>query len=334
MTSYSSENPVFDIAMGYQRTAALIAAVRLDIFTVIGAETVSLDDLATRTSASGRGLRILCDYLAVIGLLEKRDSHYALTHVARTFLDESAPLAMGKIVDFVAAPEILDLFLRDPESYVRRGGSSGLANVSPDHPVWVRFAKAAVPFAAATAKRVAAHVAALPDPPYTVLDIAAGHGLFGIEVAKILPEALVTAVDWGQVLTVARANAEAASVADRFRMLAGNALDMDWGSDFDLILIPNFLHHFDFDTCTSVVRKVKASLAVGGQALGIDLVPNEDRVSPPTPAMFAFWMLATTPQGDAYTASELDEMARNAGFHGATIRSLAPTPQSLIIFES
>ena len=31
-----------------------------------------------------------------------------------------------------------------------------------------------VPFAAATAKRVAAHVAALPDPPYTVLDIAAG----------------------------------------------------------------------------------------------------------------------------------------------------------------
>ena len=334
MTSYSSENPVFDIAMGYQRTAALIAAVRLDIFSVIGAETVSLDDLATRTSASSRGLRILCDYLAVIGLLEKRGSHYALTHVARTFLDESAPLAMGKIVDFVAAPEILDLFLRDPESYVRRGGSSGLANVSPDHPVWVRFAKAAVPFAAATAKRVAAHVAALPDPPYTVLDIAAGHGLFGIEVAKILPEALVTAVDWGQVLTVARANAEAASVADRFRMLAGNALDMDWGSDFDLILIPNFLHHFDFDTCTSVLRKVKASLAVGGQALGIDLVPNEDRVSPPTPAMFAFWMLATTPQGDAYTASELDEMARNAGFHGATIRSLAPTPQSLIIFES
>jgi ubiquinone/menaquinone biosynthesis C-methylase UbiE len=181
---------------------------------------------------------------------------------------------------------------------------------------------------------VAAHVATFPDPPYTVLDIAAGHGLFGIEVANILPEALVTAVDWAQVLTVTRANAEAAGVADRFRMLAGNALDIDCGSDFDLILLPNFLHHFDFDTCTSLLRRVKASLAVGGQALGIDLVPNEDRISPPTPAMFAFWMLATTPQGDAYTARELDEMARNAGFRGATIRALAPTPQSLIIFES
>jgi ubiquinone/menaquinone biosynthesis C-methylase UbiE len=328
------ENPIFDMAMAYQKTAALIAAVKLDIFSVIGPETVSLDDLVSRTGASRRGLRILCDYLTVIGLLAKKGSCYSLTHIASTFLDESAPLAMGKIVDFVAAPEILDLFLNDPVSYVRRGGSSGLANVSPDHPVWVRFAKAAVPFAAATAKRVAAHVAKFPDPPYTVLDIAAGHGLFGIEVAKNLPEVIVTAVDWAQVLAVARVNAEAAGVVDRLHLLAGNALEMDWGSDFDLILLANFLHHFDFETCTSLLRRVKASLAVGGQALAIDLVPNEDRVSPPTPAMFAFWMLATTPSGDAYTIRELDEMARNAGFRGATTRSLAPTPESLIIFES
>lgn len=331
--SDSSENPVFEIAMAYQKTAALIAAVKLDIFSAIGAETMSLEDLAQRTNASVRGLRILCDYLTVIGLLKKQDSRYSLTHIAKTFLDESAPLAVGKIVDFVAAPEILDLFLGDPASYIRRGGSSGLANVSPDHPVWVRFAKAAVPFAAATAKRVAAHVADLPEPPYTVLDIAAGHGLYGIEVAKVLPEALVTAVDWEQVLTVTRANAEAAGVADRFRMLAGNALDMDWGSEYDLILLPNFLHHFDFETCTLLLRKVKDSLAIDGHAWGIDLVPNEDRVSPPVPAMFAFWMLATTPGGDAYTGREFDEMAREAGFRGAKIQSLAPTPESLIVFE-
>ena len=328
------ENPIFDIALAYQKTAAITAAVKLDIFTVIGADTLSLDDLSSRTAASPRGLRILCDFLTVIGLLEKQDSRYSLTHVARTFLDESAPLAMGKIVDFVAAPEILDLFLSDPISYVKRGGSVGLANVSPDHPVWVRFAKAAAPFAATTAKRVAAYVATLPDQPYTVLDIAAGHGLFGIEIAKILPEALVTAVDWSQVLSVTRANADAAGVGDRFRMLAGNALEMDWGSDFDLILLPNFLHHFDMPTCVSLLRKVKKSISVGGRVLGIDFVPNEDRVSPPTAAMFAFWMLATTPGGDAYTIRELDDMAKEAGFFGATARPLAPTPQSLIIFES
>jgi predicted nicotinamide N-methyase len=329
-----SENPVFDIAMAYQKTAALTAAVRLNLFSVIGEKAVSLEELSASTQASERGLRILCDYLTVIDLLAKQGSNYSLTQVARTFLDEGSPLAMGKIVDFVAAPETLELFLADPASYVRRGGASGLANVSPDHPVWIRFAKAAAPFAATTAKRVAAHVATFPELPYTVLDIAAGHGLFGIEVAKVSPEALVTAVDWAAVLTVAQTNAEAAGVADRFNMLPGNALEIDWGSDFDLVLLPNFLHHFDFATCTALLRKVKASLAPGGHAFGIDLVPNEDRVSPPTAATFAFFMLATTPGGDAYTASEFDHMARDAGFRGATVRPLAPTPQSLITFEA
>lgn len=329
-----SENPVFSIAMAYQNTAALIAAVKLDIFTVIGSQTMSVDDLASRTAASGRGLRILCDYLTVLGLLKKQGAHYSLTTSASIFLDGSSPFAMGSIVDFVAAPEMLSQFFSDPSSYVRRGGSEGLANVSPDHPVWLRFAKAMVPFAAATAKRVAGYVTASSEPPYTVLDIAAGHGLYGIEVAKALPEALVTAVDWAPVLKFAGANADAAGVGDRFRMIAGNALDLDWGGDYDLILLPNFLHHFDQDTCTSLLSKVKNNLAVGGQALGVDFVPDNSRVSPPIPAMFAFWMLATTPGGDAYTSSELDEMARNAGFRGATTRLLAPTPESLIIFEN
>ena len=329
-----SENLVFDIATAYRETAALIAAVKLDVFAAIGSEARSLDELVSRTGASRRGLRILCDYLTVIGLLRKQSLHYSLTHTAGLFLDEASPFAVGGSVDFLAAPEMLDLFLNDPASYVRRGGSNGLAHVLPDNPVWVRFAKAMMPFAAATAKRVVAHISTFPDPPYTVLDIAAGHGLYGIEVAKAFPDALVTAVDWAEVLTVARANAEAAGVADRFRMAAGNALDLDWGGDFDLILLPNFLHHFDFDTCASLLRKVKSNLAAGGQALSVDFVPNEDRISPPIPVMFAFQMLATTPNGDAYTSSELDAMAKHAGFRGATSRPLSPTPESLIIFEN
>jgi ubiquinone/menaquinone biosynthesis C-methylase UbiE len=237
-------------------------------------------------------------------------------------------------VDFVAAPEMIELFFQDPLSYVRNGGSSGFGNVLPNHPIWVRFAEAMAPYAAVNAKRVAAYVAAFSNPPYTVLDVAAGPGLYGIEVAKAVPDALITAIDWSPVLDVATANAETAGVTDRFRAVAGNVMEVDWGCEFDLILLPNLLHLFDFDTCTSLLSKVKHSLAADGQALGVDFVPNEDRVSPPISAMFAFWMLATTPGGDAYTARDLDAMARSAGFRGASTRPLAPAPESLIVFES
>jgi 2-polyprenyl-3-methyl-5-hydroxy-6-metoxy-1,4-benzoquinol methylase len=224
--------------------------------------------------------------------------------------------------------------LDDPVSYVRRGGSGGLAHLASDHPIWVRFANAMVPLAAPAAKRVVAYVTALPTPPRTVLDVAAGHGLYGIEVARALPEAVVTAVDWAEVLAVARANAKAAEVDDRFRTVEGSAFDADWGGGYDLVLLPNFLHHFGRDACVSLLRKVKASLSPAGQVLAVEFVPNPDRVSPPLQAAFAFLMLVSTPSGDAYTLDDLDGIARDAGFRGATARPLAPTPQTLVVFAT
>jgi ubiquinone/menaquinone biosynthesis C-methylase UbiE len=330
----SPENPVFDVAMAYQKTAALVAAVKLDIFTVIGSGAMTSNEIASRTDASPRGIRILCDFMTTIKFLNKDGSWYSLTPSARILLDGTSPFAMGSIVHFISAPEMIALFLEDPAEYVRRGGAIGRSNVAPDNPIWIQYARAMEPLASTVAKRVAAYVGAFPEPPLAVLDIAAGHGLYGIEVAKVAPEAIVTGIDWGGVLEVAKANARRAGVSDRYRALTGDALTTDWGSNFDLIMLPNFLHHFDKETCISLLGKVRKSLAMGGVALSVDFVPDENRVSPPVAAMFAFWMLASTPGGDAYTSSELDQMARSAGFLSATVRSLAPTPESLVIFES
>ncbi len=331
--SDTSVNPVYDAALAYQKTAALKAAVQLDIFTLIGKDMITPDALALRTGASCRGLRILCDFLTVIGLLTKQDSSYGLAPAAR-FLDRSSPAAIGSIIDFLAAPEMLALFLNDPVSYVRRGGSDGLSNLASDHPIWVRFAHAMAPFVAPATKRVAAYVATLPVPPRTVLDVGAGHGLYGIAVAKAAPAAVVTANDWPGVLAVARENAKNAGIDDRFRTVAGSAFDVDWGRGFDLVLLPNFLHHFGRDQCISLLRKVKSSLSATGQVFAVDLVPNQDRVSPPIQAMFAFNMLGSTLCGDAYTLRDLDEMARDAGFSGAGARPLPPTPQTLVVFAN
>ena len=222
--SSASMLPIMDAITAYQKTAALVAAVKLDLFTLVGPGVTTSEELSRKTQAAPRGVRILCDSLCVMGLLEKREVGYSLTLASRLFLDNSSPAAIGSIVDFLAAPEMISLFLDDPVSYVRAGGSIGLANVAPDHPIWTRFAKSMVPIASPTAKRVASYVATLPNRPYTVLDIAAGHGLYGIEVAKALPEAFVTALDWTEVLEVARANAEKAGVHRRYRTLAGNLL--------------------------------------------------------------------------------------------------------------
>ena len=50
--------------------------------------------------------------------------HYRVTQSAAAFLDRGgAPSWMGSVVEYLAAPEMLALFLGDPAAFVRNGGS-------------------------------------------------------------------------------------------------------------------------------------------------------------------------------------------------------------------
>lgn len=324
---------IVDTMFAFRKTAALKAAIDLDVVTALadGADTVTT--LAVQTGASERGLRVLCDFLTVLGFLTKDGNVYQPTPSSQVFLDKRSPAYMGAAIEFVAAPEMLDLFMTDPARFVRNGGSAGLANIAPDNPIWVKFARGMGSFTGGSAALVAQEVASWTRHPKKVLDIAAGPGLFGIAVAKAVPAAEIVAVDWHAVLELSTENARKAGVADRYRALAGSAFDVDWGKDFDLILLPNFLHHFDKETCASLMRKVRDSLTSDGRVLAVEFVPNEDRVSPPFEASFAWEMLGGTPEGEAYTARELAEIGTNGGFPNTTIKPLPPSPASLIFFD-
>jgi len=322
-----------DTMFAFRKTAAIKAAIEFDLFTKFGGKERAAKALASELNCAERGVRILCDFLVVSGFLTKSGENYALTPSSQAFLDRRSPAYMGAAIDFLASPQMMSLLLDDPAAYVRNGGSVGLANVAPDNPVWVKFARAMGAFTGASAKSVASDVATWSKPPSKVLDVAAGPGAFGIEIAKVAPSASVVAIDWKPVLAVTEENATNAGVAGRFSFRPGSAFEVDWGSGYDLILLPNFLHHFDAEGCVMLLKKARASLAAGGRVAIVEFVPNEDRVSPEFPAAFAMVMLATTPKGDAYTERELADMARSAGFREFVSRPLPPSPASLIFLE-
>jgi 2-polyprenyl-3-methyl-5-hydroxy-6-metoxy-1,4-benzoquinol methylase len=166
-----------------------------------------------------------------------------------------------------------------------------------------------------------------------VLDIAAGHGVFGIAVAQQIPSAQIYAVDWPNVLTVAGENAHHSGVSARHYQIKGNAFDVDYGTGYDAVLLTNFLHHFNPATNEVLLRRLYQTLNPGGQLVILEFVPNPDRVTPPIAAMFSVNMLAGTPDGDAFTFAELAAMCANAGFKGARQIPVEATPQSLVVAE-
>ncbi|MGN6545511.1 MAG: methyltransferase, partial [Aureliella sp.] len=298
---------VFDTITAYHRTEALRAAVELDLFTHIASGLDTPEAIASACQASPRGIRILADFMTIVGFLSKRDERYKLTAEAAAFLDRRSPAYMGQVAEFLLSEELRESFRRLPEA-VRRGGTaySEEGTVSPDNPVWVTFARAMAPLMQMPAQLIVGLLDFDQLRPFTVLDIAAGHGLFGITIAKHFPNAHVTALDWPNVLKVAKENAIQYGVADRHTTLPGSAFEVDWGGPYDLVLLTNFLHHFDVATCEQLAAKAYAALGPGGRAITLEFIPDADRINPPSTAGFALTMLATTAHGDAYTFAEYE----------------------------
>jgi len=327
-----SPGRIFDAFTAYQRTAALKAAIELGLFAAVGASGATAAELATRCGAAERGIRSLCDRLVVDGFLSKEGGRYGLDLDAAVFLDPTSPAYVGGAISFLTAPTIMDAFASLTEA-VRRGGTAvgHEGTLEPEHPVWVEFARAMGPFSRITAEVLAAVIAPAGPIRGTVLDIAAGHGQYGVTLARHHPEAQVVAQDWPNVLQVAHENAVAAGVADRFRTLPGSAFDVDLGTGHAVALLTNFLHHFDPPTNETLLRRVHAALAPGGRAVAVEFVPDESRINPPEAAAFSLTMLASTPSGDAYTLAEYERMFRAAGFGAVTLLELAPSPQRALV---
>jgi 2-polyprenyl-3-methyl-5-hydroxy-6-metoxy-1,4-benzoquinol methylase len=332
LTNHPTPERIFSLMNAFQNTEALKTGIELDVFTSIGEGANTSQLLAAKIGAAERGVRILCDYLTIMGLLTKENGHYGLTEESALFLDKRSPASLNAVTGFLASPWHKKNIEALTEA-VRKGGTAGTQgdNSAPHDEVWVAFARSMGKLTVPAANFIADLLGCSEARPCSVLDIAAGHGNYGITIAKKNPNAKIVAVDWPSVLAVAQENAQAAGVSGRYTTRPGSAFETDLGSGYDVVLLTNIFHHFDIPTCETLMRRVHDALKPGGNAVTLEFVPNEDRVTPPAAAAFSLNMLVGTDAGDAYTFSEYEKMFANAGFAKTTMHQVMGMPQRVLI---
>src|ERR1700733_12082113 len=128
---------VFDMVQAYQRAAALKAAIELDLFRAIGEGPGDVASIARHCSASERGIRILCDFLVINGVLAKHDGHYKHTPSSAAFLDPASPACMASVAQFLTESAIMQADGQLTE-IVRTGRTHlpGQGTLEPDNPIW------------------------------------------------------------------------------------------------------------------------------------------------------------------------------------------------------
>lgn len=316
---------------GFAPTLILEAALKHRIFDVLNDTPKTVDRVSQETGASVRGLRALMNALVALALLSKDTAQqYSLTPESSTFLVSSKPSYLGGMLGSVSEtilPSWLDLaeavLTGKPTHAVNQeeiGGTffEGFVTslFAPHYP----------------ATQTLAQVLNIPQAqqPVSVLDLAAGSGVWGIGLAHASPQVRVTAIDWAQVIPVTERIAAQHGVKDRCQFIAGDLLAVDFGSGYQVAILGQILHSEGETRSRQLLAKVFESLAPGGTIAIAEWIANRDRTGPTNAMIFAVNMLVKSEDGDTFSAEEMGEWLEAVGF--TDVRTVpAPAPSPLLL---
>jgi len=327
MTKEWTPDELLEISRAYQRTSLLMAAAELDVFSVLGSEPMSADQLATALEADRRGTALLADALAALGFLEKIDDQYSPAPGIVEALTADGEASILPYVLHGAACARSWVQLADS---VEMGGpvntGPGIRGAAAEQASYIEAMEV-------VNRRWAPEVVASLGPPVFehMLDVGGGPATWSIAFARAVPAARITLYDQPEVLPISRKHVEAAGLTDRFTFVAGDFYSDDaLPAGADLAWASAIAHQSSRQQNRDLFAKIHAALAPGGHIMVRDVVMDDARISPPFGAMFAVHMLVMTEKGGTFSLAELSEDLEAAGFVDVELARKAPDMSSVV----
>lgn len=318
---------ILQMAWGYAPPLVLEAAIRHKVFDSLDNGPKNVAELLPLTNTSRRGLTIILNVLVGLQFLSKNGDKYALTPESATFLVRSKPSFMGGMI-LHTSEQLLPKWLH-LNQIVTTGKPDHAVNQQKDgEEFFHQFVNDIFPMSYPGAQALAAHLNL--TGPKSILDLAAGSGVWSIALAQHSPEVKVTVVDWPGVIDVAKANAEKFGIGSRFTYHQGDLASADFGTGHDLATLGHILHSEGETRSRTLLKKTFGALNSGGTIAIQEFLVNADRTGPVNGLIFAVNMLVNTDEGDTYSFEEISSWLTDAGFVNA--RQLpAPGPSPLIL---
>jgi ubiquinone/menaquinone biosynthesis C-methylase UbiE len=317
---------------GAAKAQALMAGVELDVFSAIHAGNSTSDMVAQAAGAPGASMRRLLDALVACGYLHKNGNNYCIDDEAVKFLVRGQAHYMGAAVQrlhahWAAWGQLTEVIKcgRSPHNVnqMEHGGSFFADHVQAIFPSNLHAARNLV---RSLPQTMLAQVRG-------IFDVGCGAGAWGIAFATALPEARVTALDFPEVIKIARTYARRFGVESQYEFIEGNFSTVEFVREgYDLVILGYVLHNEGIDRGRELIRRSCEALRPSGRLLIADMVADDDRTGPLIPMLFGLNMLVLTEHGDVFTEAEMQGALRHGGF--ATIKRLkSPSPSLFILAE-
>ena len=294
----------------YWKTCTLHAAVKLDVFTLMGGDTLTAREVIQKTGWDDRGTSMLLDALAGMGLLTKTKNGYANTQAAGDFLSKHSQRYIGYMIQH--HHHLADSWVRMDEAVTRGGPIRERSSVSSEE--WREaFLMGMFNNAMAMAPDVVKSVDL--SGCTRMLDMGGGPGTYAIHFCKAYPQLTAVVLDLPTTRPFAEKTIARFGLSDRIDFAADDYTtgDIPLKQEFDAAWLSHILHGEGPDQACAIVALAAKTLAPGGQLLIHDFILDDSRDRPEFAALFSLNMLLGTESGQSYTESEIRKMMTDAG---------------------
>ena len=319
---------LMQFAWGYAPPLIIESACRHKLFDQLDAGPKTAEELSSAAGVSLRGTRAIANALAGIDLLSKdAEGRYGLTPESANFLVSTKPSYMGSFF-YHTGVQILPRWQKLAEVVASGEPAAGVNQQESGAEFFQHFVEDLFPLSYPAAQALAAELHITDaNQPISVLDLAAGSGVWSIALAQASPRVRVTAVDWPEVLPVTRRVAERCGVAERYTFVAGDLGLADFGSGHNVATLGHILHSEGEKRSKELLAKTFAALAPGGTIAIQEFLVDKERAKQTMGLIFAVNMLVGTDTGDTFSFEEIAQWLTEAGFKNArTIASPGPSP--------
>lgn len=309
------------------RTATLVTALDLDIFTAIARGATTVDALQRDTGASHRGLSGLLTALEASKLLERSAESYKLPKDVETYLVRDSPEYLGDMrhihreLNFRIWPQLTDA--------VQEGTPRTEIFAQSADEVWGKITPYMDALAAGSGRWIAEVAKDLISQQPRILDAGCGYGGCGRALIEQWGGS-VHGIDREASVTLAREFANTANMADRAEYQAGDLFESDWGGPYDVVLLSNVLHGYPPERAQELLAQSVCALKDSSSVIVLNEIVPDDTETDPVGAFFSLQMLMTS-EGYAHDLATYGSWLKGIGF---TVRRelRSPTgPGTLIV---
>ncbi len=306
-----------ELTFQFAPQVVLWTALKLGIFPAIAEGAEGVDGIASATECSTRGIRVLLNSMASLGLLEKDHERYGLNNLSRRYFLPSSEDYVGQL--FMHCDQLMKLWLTLPEAVKTGRPTLSIFTAGEREKLNTNITDALFQVHKAYAWRLADVLnctsLAVDEGIIKILDVAAGSAVWSIPFALKFARAKITAVDFFPVLAVAKRYTRQFGVEDRYRFLGGNIREIDLGKgEYDLVLLGHICHSEGAPWSQKLIAKCFRALRNNGRLCIMDYVPDQERKSATLPLLLALNALLGTREGDTFTFSEYRQWLMSTGF--------------------